>query len=174
MMQSPSFDKLMRATSADAKHPVTVKLKRDDPTTLDSFFKKSFDLSDIEKLPEKPGAQNPQAITQGSVLAHFIAEQHEGALHPNRSKDESIKVAHGVAIKAENDFRKDLGQGTRKAPPNDETRFESPTGHSAIVVHFDDGHDEALLFDPNGALMPNPIIGADPIAALKAMGFQLP
>ncbi|MFO0722985.1 MAG: hypothetical protein U1E65_04310 [Myxococcota bacterium] len=149
MMESPSFAKLMHETNADKAHPVNLKLERGTGTKLDSFRRQTVDLDDLEKLPEKPSADRPEAITQGAVLAHMMREQREKALDPNK---ENFDPAHKAAIESENAYRRDIGQQSmRKLPPEDETRVDTGFG-SFISIHFDDGHDEALVFNDQGNL----------------------
>jgi hypothetical protein len=148
MLESPSFAKTMKETNADSKHPVNIKLERDTGTMLDSFNRQALDLSDLEQLPAKPSAEQPEAITQGSVLAHMMREQREKALQPDGAKD--IGPAHRAAIESENDYRRDIGQTSmRKLPPDDENRITTPFG-TMIQVNFDNDQHQTLFFDANG------------------------
>jgi hypothetical protein len=149
MLESSSFSGLMNDISRDAAHPVTVNLERNTRTTVDSFARRTLDLSDLETLPAKPSADRPEQITRGEVLAHMMREQHEGALQTG-ARD--IGPAHRAAIVSENAYRRDIGQASmRNMPPNDETRSSDEHG-GMITIHFDDHHHEALIFDANGNL----------------------
>jgi hypothetical protein len=149
MLESPSFARLMNQIGNDAAHPVTINLERNTGTLVDSFARQTLDLSDLEKLPAHPTQGHAEQITRGEVLAHMMREQREGAL---QTGPRDIAPAHRAAIQSENDYRREIGQQSmRLMPPNDETRTSDQRG-SAITIHFDDHHDEALLFDTQGNL----------------------
>jgi hypothetical protein len=149
MLESPSFSKLMNGINRDAAHPVTVNLERNTRTTVDSFLRRTLDLSDLETLPAHPSADRPEQITRGEVLAHMMREQHEGELQVGQR---DIAPAHAAAIESENAYRRDIGQSSmRRMPPNDETRSFDQNG-GLLTLHFDDNHHEALIFDANGNL----------------------
>ncbi len=149
MLQSPSLRQIVRDVEADTAHPVKVSLVRGDPTRLDSFATQKLDLKDLDVLPTSPRPDFPEGTTQGAVLTHLLSEQHLKAL--GYDKDTS----HVYAIRAENAYRNDLGQKTRRidAVGKDESHVELPGGGRAIITNFDDGHSEVLKFDPNGELL---------------------
>jgi hypothetical protein len=157
MLDSPSFHNRMKTINHDPLHLTEIELTRGegdlkDKTRIGSFSKfnegrQRIDLNDLEKLPEKP-SPNPESITRGEVIAHELTEARQGAQEFNVPKkreeqDRMFDPAHGEGIKAENEYRKDIGQKSmRKMPPNDVTRLPD-----ANIVHFDDGHDEKLQFE---------------------------
>ena len=154
MLASPSFAKTMNEINADKANPVTVNVGRDMPrVSLDRDGGRGvqdIDLNDIEKLPATPPSGNPHAITQGEVMIHAMKEA------SGRAKDRAStapepdqhRKAHTEAIKAENEFRKDLGQTTfRKLPPDDETVKEDGAGNVSLIIHFDGAPDEEFVFD---------------------------
>ncbi|MCI0413688.1 peptidoglycan-binding protein [bacterium] len=148
MLTSPAFAKTMNEINADKAHPVTVNVGRDMPgVRLDvdrGGGKQDVDLADLEKLPVSPTAQNPHAITQGEVLIHAMREARQRALG-----EKLHGPAHEAAIKAENEYRKDIGQTSfrKTTPGEDETFVDNELGDISIVIHFDGAPDEELKFD---------------------------
>jgi Putative peptidoglycan binding domain len=148
MLTSPTFAKTMNEIKADKLHPVTVNVGRDMPgVRLDvdrGGGRQDVDMLDLEKLPVTPTAQNPNGITQGEVLIHAMREARQRALG-----EKTHGPAHEEAIKAENDYRKDIGQKTfRKLPPDDESFKDND-----IIIHFDGAPDEELKFDKQDNLI---------------------
>ena len=159
MLASPSFAKTMNEINADKANPVTVNVGRDMPRVrLDVDAGRGvqhIDLNDIEKLPATPPASNPHAITQGEVMIHAMKEASARAKDRNSTAPEpdQHRKAHTDAIKAENEFRKDLGQTTfRKLPPDDETAVDNGLGDITLIIHFDGAPDEEFVFDKNQKL----------------------
>lgn len=151
MLTSPTFAKTMNEINADKAHPVKVNIGRDMPNVRLDVDRgggtQDIDLNDFDKLPDKPGASNPNAITQGEVLSHAMREARQAALgqkHPE---------AHAAAINEENEYRKEIGQKTfRKAPPNDEDRKDNELGDVDLIIHFEGAPDEVLKFDQKSRL----------------------
>jgi hypothetical protein len=149
MLTSPSFAKTMNEINNDAtRRPTVINVGRDMPgiplDTDQKGIQQNIDLNDFDKLPKTPPADNPHAITQGQVLSHAMREARE-RVKGAKDHDE----AHKLAIIAENEYRKDIGQtSTRKVPPEkDETRIEGPNGELTLQIHFDGAPDENLEFD---------------------------
>jgi hypothetical protein len=150
MLTSPSFARTMNEINNDKTHrPVIANVGRDMPGVpldTDKNGTQNIDLNDFDKLPRTPPADNPHAITQGQVLSHAMREGRERV---KGAKDHD--AAHKLAIIAENEYRKDIGQTTfRKVPPPknaDETRVEKDNGELDLIIHFDGAPDETLSFD---------------------------
>lgn len=156
MLDSPSFREKMNVINNDPLSLTQIELTRGkgdkDTTRLASFSKfnngkQTIDMNDLEKFPEKPDPKSPEGITRGSVLVHEMVEARQGALEfkePTK-RDDQMKMyhpAHKEGVQAENDYRKDIGQTSkRKMPPNDVTRTKDE-----IIAHFDDGRDVHLKF----------------------------
>jgi hypothetical protein len=159
MLESPSFRQRMQSINHDPHplHHTEIEVSRGkgddkDSTRLSTFSefrggRQQVDLNDLEKLPVKPDPSNPEGITQGSVLVHEYAEARRGTLTPkpagkNVDPMKLYEPAHEEAIKAENEYRKDIGQSSQRLmPPKDVTRTAD-----SITVHYDDGHSEKLQF----------------------------
>jgi peptidoglycan hydrolase-like protein with peptidoglycan-binding domain len=156
MLTSPSFAKTMNEINNDGtRRPVIANVGRDMPgipLDTDKNGTQNIDLNDFDKLPRTPPGDNPHAITQGQVLSHAMREGRERV---KGAKDHD--AAHKLAILAENDYRKDIGQTSfRKVPPPknaDETRIEGPKGELTLIIHFDGAPDESLVFDENQRLV---------------------
>ena len=175
MIESKGFDQSMRIASDDAQHPLDVNLTRDGKKArLDSFPGQAINMQNIALLPASPGAPDPEGITQGAVLVHFIAEQRADALTRQPGTKPSLDdfaEAHQQAIAAENAYRKEIGQ---KEDRGDSVNFEGPDGTSALLIHYDK-HDSPLFFDQDGNLQPNsiPLPPAVPLEeVLRGLGFE--
>jgi len=144
MLQSPAFARVVRDIEADPAHPVKVTLVRGAPGPLDAFGARTLDLQDLDALPASPGPAFPEQTTQGAMLTHLLQERRLAALGYDRD------TSHAFAIRAENAFRRDLGQKTMRidAPGKDESLAER-----AVIRHFDDGHSEVMTLDPRGRLL---------------------
>ncbi|MCI0619174.1 hypothetical protein L0244_39900, partial [bacterium] len=159
MLESPSFRQRMQSINHDP-HPLNhteIEVSRGkgddkDSTRLSTFSefrggRQQVDLNDLEKLPVKPDPSNPEGITQGSVLVHEYAEARRGTQTPKPAGKtvDPMKLyepAHEEAIRAENEYRRDIGQSSQRLmPPKDATRTAD-----SITVHYDDGHSEKLQF----------------------------
>jgi len=159
MLESPSFRQRMQTINHDPHplHHTEIEVSRGkgddkDSTRLSTFSefqggRQQVDLNDLEKLPVKPDPSNPEGITQGSVLVHEYAEARKGtqaSKTPGKDIDpmKLYEPAHEEAVKAENEYRKDIGQKSQRLmPPKDATRTAD-----SITVHYDDGHSEKLQF----------------------------
>ena len=151
MLTSPTFAKTMNEINGDKAHPVTVNIGRDMPNVRLDVDRgnglQDVDLNDFDKLPKSAPASG-NAITQGEVLSHAMREARQRALGQNHDQ------AHEAAINEENQYRKDIGQpGTRKLPPNDESREPNIFGDTDLVIHFDGADDQRLEFDKEQRLL---------------------
>ena len=141
MVTSPSFSALMLAMNRDAAHPVEVTLGRNQRGVFMDSFDSQFtagqqeiDLADLKKLPRDPPAGYPDAVTQGELLAHAMAEARVGA------EGDEYSPAHEAGIKAQNDYRDDRGQsGHRK-----DIRLE-PNRAGNLDVNYDNGYSEVWV-----------------------------
>jgi hypothetical protein len=147
MLTSPTLAKTMNEINADKAHPVTVNVGRDMKNVrldVDRGGTQDIDLADFDRLPVTPGAQNPNAITQGEVLAHAMREARERVKDPTADHAK----AHAAAIDEENQYRKEIGQKSfRKSPPDDEEHLDNAQGDLTIRIHFNGAPDEDLVFD---------------------------
>ncbi len=153
MMESPSFAKNMNEIN-NGTPPVKILLGRNLPNRLDSFNEgkqQILDLSDLEKMPATPPLIHPESTTQGQVLSHAMREAQEAAKQKLHGQPD-LEAAHKAAVKAENEYRADIGQKTMRLTEKDETFIETPPLGSTILIHYDDGHSDGLLFDQNGNL----------------------
>jgi hypothetical protein len=155
MMESPSFAKTMNEINHGTP-PVKILLGRNLPNRLDSFNEgkqQILDLSDLEKLPATRPLIHPESTTQGQVLSHAMREAREAAKQSVHGQPD-VEKAHKAAVVAENEYRADIGQKTmRLVPPlTDETMIDTPPLGSTLLIHYDDGHSDGLLFDQNGNL----------------------
>ncbi len=146
MLNSPSFRNLMNTQNADAAHPLTINVGRNQPGTFVDAFNgggnQTIDLTDFEQWPENAPAANPHAMTRGQNLVHAMAEARQGALGNN------FDTSHRRAIQAENQYRADIGQTSRlRLPPNDTT--QNAAGNT--VFQYDNGYTEEIQTDPTGA-----------------------
>ena len=153
MMESPSFAKNMNEIN-NGTPPVKILLGRNLPNRLDSFNEgkqQILDLSDLEKIPATPPLIHPESTTQGQVLSHAMREAQEAAKQQLHGQPD-VDAAHKAAVKAENEYRADIGQKTMRLTEKDETFIETPPLGSTLLIHYDDGHSDGLLFDQNGNL----------------------
>jgi hypothetical protein len=156
MMESPSFAKNMNEIN-NGNPPVKILLGRNLPNRLDSFNdgkQQILDLSDLEKIPSTPPLMHPESTTQGQVLSHAMREAQVGAKQTAHGGQSDVEAAHKAAVEAENQYRAEIGQKTmRLVPPlTDETMIDTPPLGSTLLIHYDDGHSDGLLFDQNGNL----------------------
>jgi hypothetical protein len=153
MMESPSFAKNMNEIN-NGTPPVKILLGRNLPTSLDSFNQgkqQILDLTDLERIPATPPLTHPESTTQGQVLTHVMREAQEGARQTLHGQPD-VDAAHKAAVKAENEYRADIGQKTMRLTEKDETYIETPPLGHTLLIHYDDGHSDGLLFDNNGSL----------------------
>ena len=147
MLQSPSFEALMFEIRNDSAHPVHLTLHRNDPEVfVDGYDSKltpglqGLDMDDLNRLPSDPPAAHPNAITQGEILAHLMAEARQGA----QGSGDPVEYAnaHKAGIDAQNAYRDDLGQkGHRRHHPND-------GGYNLAgnwEMTYDSGHNEVWV-----------------------------
>jgi hypothetical protein len=156
MMESPSFAKNMNEIN-NGTPPVKILLGRNLPNRLDSFNggkQQILDLSDLEKLPATAPLIHPESTTQGQVLSHAMREAQVAAKQTLHGGQADVEAAHKSAVQAENEYRADIGQKSmRLVPPlTDETMIDTPPLGSTLLIHYDDGHSDGLLFDQNGNL----------------------
>lgn len=153
MMESPSFAKNMNEIN-NGTPPVKILLGRNLPNRLDSFNegkRQIIDLSDLEKMPATPPLMHPESTTQGQILSHAMREAQEAAKQKLHGEPD-LETAHKAAVKAENEYRADIGQKTMRLTEKDETFIETPPLGHTLLIHYDDGHSDGLLFDQNGNL----------------------
>ena len=152
MLRSPTFAKTMNEINNDKAHrPVIVNVGRDMPNVrldVDRNGTQDIDLNDFDKLPKTPGADNPDAITQGEVLSHAMREARERVLGKDHDQ------AHEAAIIEENKFRNEIGQtSTRLLPPFDEIRKKNEFGDTTLIIPFEGAKSQSLVFDQKQSLV---------------------
>lgn len=117
MLRSRSFSALVFSINANTTNPVTMDLGRNQRGVfVDSFDAdrvgpghQRVDMNDLEKVPVEPPAAFPDAVTQGEILAHSLAEANAGATTDFRG-------AHEAGVHAQNAYRDDRGQKGHLSP----------------------------------------------------------
>ena len=100
-----------------------------------------LDLDDLDALPERPSAGQPQAQDQGASLVHAVVELLEGIRHDRSRSAERYDHAHRAALRAENAYRIEQGQATQAS-----TRVHRERDSTRWVVRYRDGSTETLTW----------------------------
>ena len=102
-------------------------------------------------MPATPPSNHLESTTQGQVLSHAMREAQIAAKQKQNGQVD-VDSAHKAAVKAENEYRADIGQKSMRLLEKDETFIDTPPLGATLLIHYDDGHSDGLIFDQQGSL----------------------
>jgi hypothetical protein len=111
MARSQTFRNLIMEITADAGHPVTINVGRNNAYWVDEFATNRVDLTDTAYFDPNPRPGYEWASTQGELIIHWLTERRHAARQGG-----GFPPAHAAPLAAggtQQQFRADIGQAGR-------------------------------------------------------------